>query len=387
MVSNKLQGVELYMYNICVIGGGNRISSLVDNLGKKEGFNVTGLCDPKGKDALLVEYFPDINLYTHAEEMIAKEKPDGIFIGTRCSLHTHYALLCAKHDIPMFLEKPVCTNEEDKEKLKTILHMNDKTVVSFPLRPSAIVELVKTIVSEGKLGELSQVQAYNNVPYGRGYYHKWYRDENETAGMFMQKSTHDFDYINYILDEAPVRICAMKSKQIFKGDMPEGLKCADCPKQDECSESPKNVSSYGDPFIIGEYCCFAKDTGNEDSGSAIVEYESGLHMVYSQNFVARKGAKKRGARFIGYLGTLEFDFYTGVINIYYHNEQRIETHTFDLTGNHFGGDTRLVDNFADVVAGKDISHANLKDGILSAAMCLGAKKSSEEKVFCDIERI
>lgn len=373
------------MYNICVIGGGGRIRSLVEDISKKDGFNVVALCDPKGKDALVAQDFPDIRLYTDAEEMIKTEKPHGIMIGTRCSMHTPYALLCAKYNIPMFLEKPVCTSEEDMAMLKGILHMNDKTVVSFPLRPSGIVEKVKQIVDSGAIGEMTQVQAYNNVPYGRGYYHKWYRDENETGGMFLQKSTHDFDYINYILgNDIPVRICAMKSKQIFKGDMPEGLKCADCSKRNECTESDINVATYGDPYIIGEYCCFAKDTGNEDCGSAIVEYQSGVHVVYTQNFVARKGAKKRGARFVGYLGTLEFDFYTGIITIFYHNEQRTETHTFDLSGNHFGGDTRLVANFADVVSGKASSIADLNSGILSAAMCLKAKKSAEEKIFCDI---
>ncbi len=375
------------MYNICVIGGGIRISSLVKKLGEMDDFHIAALCDPKGKDALLVQDFPVIALYTDAEEMIAKEKPQGIMIGTRCSLHTEYALLCAKHGIPMFLEKPVCTNEEDKERLKTILHMNDKTVVSFPLRTNGMTELVKSIIDSGKLGVISQVQAYNNVPYGRGYYHKWYRDEKETGGLFLQKSTHDLDYINYLLGDTPVSVCAMNSKVIFKGDMPEGLKCADCPKQDECTESEKNVKTYGDPYSIGEYCCFAKDTGNEDSGSCIVEYQSGLHVVYTQNFVARKKARKRGARLIGYLGTLEFDFCTGIVTVYYHNEQRCETHTLDLSGNHFGGDDKLVKNFADVVSGKDISHADLKSGILSAAMCLAAKKSAEERVFCDIDNI
>lgn len=374
------------MYNICVIGGGVRIRSIVKDVSQKDGFNIVALCDPKGKDALVAQDFEDIHLYTDAEEMIQKEKPHGVMIGTRCSLHTEYALLCARYNIPMFLEKPVCITEEDKDRLKKILHMNDKTVVSFPLRPSGIVEQVKKIVSSGKIGEVTQVQAYNNVPYGRGYYHKWYRDESETGGMFLQKSTHDFDYINYILgDDVPLRICAMKSKQIFKGDMPEGLKCAECCKREECPESDLNVATYGDAYSIGEYCCFAKDTGNEDSGSAIVEYKSGIHVVYSQNFVARKGAAKRGARFIGYLGTVEFDFYTGLITVYYHNESRTETHTFDLSGNHFGGDIKLVNDFADVVKGKIPSPENLKSGILSASMCLAARKSAEEKVFCNID--
>jgi predicted dehydrogenase len=331
--------------------------------------------------------YENVCFYTDAEEMLKSEALDGVLIGTRCSLHTHYALLVAKYDLPMFLEKPVCTNEADLERLRNILHMNKKTVVSFPLRTSALLQKVKQIVDSGKLGTVEHVQAYNNVPYGRGYYHKWYRDENETGGLFLQKATHDLDYINYLLgDNRPVRICAMKSKQVFKGNEPAGKKCADCEKQASCPESPRNVAKLGDGYVIGEYCCFAVDTGNEDSGSAIVEYASGMHVVYTQNFVARNGAGKRGARLIGYRATLEFDWVTSTIRVYHHLENTTEEYKLtNKSGSHFGGDMALVENFVDVMKGADDSHATLEEGILSANMCLLAKRSSTEHLFFNID--
>ncbi len=371
------------MYKIGVIGAGNRVTPLVKMLGEYNGFEISCICDTDING--VKERYKDIEgikYYTDAEEMLKSEALSGVVIGTRCSSHTEFALLAAKYNIPMFLEKPVCTTEEDLHRLEEIDFMNSKTVVSFPLRRCAVANCVKEIIDSGRLGRIEHVQAYNNVPYARGYYHKWYRDENETGGLFLQKSTHDFDYINYLLgDIRPVEICAVKSKQIFKGDMPAGLKCADCHKKDECPESSKNVSGYGDPYIIGEYCCFATDTGNEDSGSAIVLYESGMHVVYSQNFFVRKGAGKRGARLMGYYGTVEFDFNTGIVNVFYHNENRTETYNIDVSGNHSGGDGVLVKNFADVVSGKDISRSDLRSGILSAKMCLMAKKSSEDHKF------
>ena len=57
------------------------------------------------------------------------------------------------------------------------------------------------------------------------------------------------------------------------------------------------------------------DTGNEDSGSAIVRYQSGMHVNYSQNFFARRAAQARGATLLGYKGTLQFDFYTGELRV------------------------------------------------------------------------
>jgi predicted dehydrogenase len=377
------------MLNIAVIGYGGRINSVVTDLVKTGKVKLAAVMDIDN-DAVKKNYidkngFEGVRYYTDADEMITTERPDGVLIGTRCSTHTHYALLVAKYSIPMFLEKPVCTTYEDLERLRTIPHMNDKTVVSFPLRMSQLVEYVKGIVDSGKLGRIEHVQAYNNVPYARGYYHKWYRDESETGGLFLQKATHDLDYINYILGFRPVRVCAMTSKQIFKGDKPAGLKCADCPDADSCPESPANVLKVDSSRQPGEYCCFAVDTGNEDSGSVIIEYDTGMHVVYSQDFIVRNSAGKRGARLIGYKGTLEFDWYSDVVTVYNHMQNSVEHHTLAKTlEGHFGGDAVLERNFIAVMEGRERSVAPLSDGILSAELCLAARRSAKEHVFVDI---
>ncbi len=374
------------MYRIGLIGCGNRLSSLLGHLEKEEDMVIAAVADPRVDDMAKKFEGKNAALYPDAESMLAAEALDGVMIGTRCSLHTPMALLAAKKGVPIFLEKPVSTSYEQLEALKALLPMSEKVVVSFPLRVGKIAETVKELLDSGVVGTVEHVQAYNNVYYGRGYYHKWYRDDKETGGLFLQKATHDVDYIQYLLGgNLPVRVCAMKSKQIFKGDMPAGQKCADCPKKKECPESPQNVAAYGSGsgHGFGEYCCFAVDTGNEDSGSCIIEYESGMHVVYSQNFFVRKGAGKRGARLMGYLGTLEFDFNTGVITVFRHNEDKTIRYEIGTGGGHGGGDAILVANFADVVRGKDVSHTTLLDGLRSADICLAARESADTKRFVD----
>ena len=381
------------MYRIGIIGYGRRMCALTKRFtesGKAEIVAITDLEENKKLVDERCEKFGGVGakFYTDAEEMLKNEKLDGVCIGTRCSTHTKYALLVAKYNLPMTLEKPVCTTDEDLMRLEEIADaMNDKTVVSFPLRVSAVIKTVKEIIDSGKLGTIEHVQAYNNVPYGRGYYHKWYRDENETGGLFLQKSTHDFDYINYLLgDRKPVRICAMESKQIFKGNKPAGMLCENCDEAKTCPESPENVKKLGDGYEMGKFCCFAEDTGNHDSASVIVEYDSGMHVVYSQNFVVRTNAAgKRGARLIGYKGSLEFDWMTSKIIVHRHLENVTEEYTIGgVESSHFGGDDELVENFFRIIDGTDVSHATLKQGILSAKMCLMARKSAQEHVFCDI---
>lgn len=328
----------------------------------------------------------NISFYTDADEMLDKEMLDGILVGTRCSLHTKMALKVLHRNIPLYLEKPVATNMEDLKLLKkSVSESKSEIVVSFPLRVTPLVKLAKEIVQSGRIGTIEHVQAVNNVPYGGVYFHGWYRDGGETGGLFLQKATHDFDYINYLLDLKPVTICAMKSKQIFKGERNKGLLCADCVDSQTCPEGPFVMKYIKNDTAHGEMCCFAEDTGNEDSGSALIKYETGLHVSYSQNFFARKGAAARGARLLGYKGALEFDWYKDELKVFMHDSPRIETYKMDSAGmSHGGGDNALAYNFIKVMQGREKSIAPIEAGLLSALLCLKARESAENNTFQDI---
>ena len=136
----------------------------------------------------------------------------------------------------------------------------------------------------------------------------------------------------------------------------------------------------------GRMCGFAVDTGNEDSGSAIIQYESGMHVCYSQNFFARRSAAKRGATLLGYKGTIEFDWFKDELKLHMHHTPRVETHSVASgKASHGGGDTVLVDSFVRVIKGERKSVSPLSAGLLSVLMCLKAKESAATKTFQQIK--
>ena len=149
------------MLKIGVIGYGGRIHQVVTLLLESGKCALTSVADVNIER--VKERFDcfsentEVKFYSDAEEMLKSEELDGVLIGTNCNTHTEYALLCAKYNKPMFLEKPVCTTYEDLRLLKGISFMDKKTVVSFPLRVTEIVEYIKGMIDSGKLGELSQV--------------------------------------------------------------------------------------------------------------------------------------------------------------------------------------------------------------------------------------
>jgi predicted dehydrogenase len=365
---------------IGVIGFGLRIRHLTTELSKLDPeCRIAAIADPRIgeiKPSLPFDYADEIALFEDADELLANTKLDGVVVGTRCNLHAEMALKVLKLNLPLFLEKPVATNYEDLFRLKAGYEASQSpVVVSFPLRYTPLVKLAKEIVDSGKIGTVEHVQAVNNVPYGGVYYHSWYRDDTITGGLFLQKATHDFNYINYLVGLEPTAVCAMKSKQVFRGSKKAGLTCSACDEMETCPES----SLHHDH---GELCCFAEDTGNEDSGSALIRYSSGMHASYSHNFFARRGAGKRGARLLGYKGTLEFDWYTNELKVFMHHEARVETHRLeDEQDGHGGGDAILLRNFSRVFRGLEPSATPLQDGLLSALLCLRANESADTNTY------
>ena len=325
-----------------------------------------------------------IHFYETAEEMLDQEELDGVLVGTNCNTHTHFAKMVMDRNLPLFLEKPVAVSRKE---LKTLMKCDAKehapVVISFPLRVTKLIREVKKLLDADVIGKVDHVQAFNDVGYGYVYFHDWYRDESVAHGLFLQKATHDVDVITYLVGEKPVEVCAMKSKQIFKGDMPEKLRCSQCDRTVECMESTYNIVKTRNDTPRSDYCCYAKDTGNEDSGSMLIRYESGMHAVYSQNFFARKGAARRGARLYGYKGTLEYNFVSDEIKVYDHMSDQVTViHMNGSANGHGGGDFQLVQNFVNLISGKDtVSVAPLCSGIESASVCMAAKESSEQNAF------
>ena len=374
------------MFRLGVVGLGRRIfEGVLPSLFQlSDEVIVTAIADPAEESVrkrmeTKPEYFSeDVKVYVSANEMLEKEELDAIIIGTRCSLHTEMTIRAMEKRVPIFLEKPVCTNMEDFSRLaEANRKYAPKVVVSFPLRFSALSVFAKELIDSGKIGEVLQVDAYNDVPYGRVYFHDWYRDESETGGLWLQKATHDFDYLNYILGDRVEEVFARSVRKLFKGDLPAGTTCDTCENRMTCPEAPFMIEHVYQDVLKGNGCCFAKDTGNEDCGTALLKCESGAIVSYEQNFFARHKAARRGARFYGYKGTLEFDWYKNEIKVFMHNSPRVETYSFEDKGNtHFGGDLKLAEMFLQMLRGEsDASY--LKEGLESALICLKAKESCE----------
>jgi len=289
------------------------------------------------------------------------------------------------------LKKPVAiTMEQLKKAGQSFKNFKQPTVVSFPLRLSPLVTRTKEMIKEGLIGTVENFDGFNDVPYGDCYFYLFYRNWEQVGGLWLQKATHDLDYITYILGQKPVTIAAMNSQRVYTGNKPYELTCDKCKIAEDCMESPHNMF-YARRLQDAErqkrdkLCVFSKGIKNEDSGSALLEYENGLQGVYHQNFFVKNKAARRGVRLYGYKGTIEFDWYTGEVKLFYHHKNAVETLKFEGGDGHGGGDEELGIDFLMAIRDGKKSRSDIKAGILSALICLKARESCETRKFVKIK--
>ena len=343
-------------------------------------------------DADAIQFYADVDeLLLHADEF------DALVIGTRCHLHAPLAAAVARTGLPLFLEKPVAISWDQWHALADAYRGREgNVVVSFPLRCTAHVTTAVEIIRSGRLGTVNQIQAINNVPYGGVYFGQWYRDYEKTGGLWLQKATHDLDYINCLMNATtpggarPLSITAMHSRTVYGGPFPADHRCSRCDVTDSCMESPQNLVARGNdggmlnyqtPTLTSDHACaFSRSIMNQDAGSALVMYGNGAHAAYSQNFLPRQSAGQRGATVIGYEATLRFDWQSDIVTIIDHHRTRVDRVEVAAAGAHGGGDAVLARNFVDLVRGRDVSLSPLDQGLLSAAMCLAARDAAAQGV-------
>jgi len=388
------------MIRLGVVGFGGRASSMVDHSMREvePDLRVVGIVDPNEAvvRARLMESDREATFYPSFEEMVKKAKPDGLVVGTRCNLHTPYAIAAAKYDIPLFLEKPVSTSMEQAVQLEAAFEKAKcEVVVSFPLRVSPICELAHQYIAEGAVGSPEHISAVNYVPYGTDYFDGHYRDFSVTQGIFVQKATHDFDYMMYLMGSTITRVAATAAYgRIFGGKKPAGLVCSRCEEEYTCLESPRNrARNLSGGRTVDHPCVFGEDIGtpetgmNEDASNALVEFASGAQGVYCQVFYSRRDVAARGATISGYHGTVSFDWYANELRrIRHHQPFSDRVIAADGMG-HFGGDKELAYNFIDVIQGKAKSRTLIWTGIQSIYTCLAAKQSAETGEFVKVRQV
>ena len=115
------------MIRLGVIGYGSRIHGMIDHNFRKiaPDLRVVGILDPdeQGVRTRLADCDRDARFYKDLATMVRHAKLDALAIGTRCNLHSRYAVQAARYDLPLFLlTHQQITNHHNDEHNHTHYH-------------------------------------------------------------------------------------------------------------------------------------------------------------------------------------------------------------------------------------------------------------------------
>lgn len=264
------------------------------------------------------------------DRMIAEQRPTIVLVCSKDSTHHDYIVRALHAGCDVITEKPMTI---DAEKCAAILAAQRATGrrvrVTFNYRWGAFRTKVRELIASGTIGRVRSVnlEYLLDTAHGADYFRRWHSSLRESGGLFVHKSTHHFDLVNWWLDAVPAQVFAFGDLAYYGRD--NALARGD----DAWTRYPRytGAETGNDPFALDLrstesfrrlYLEAEKDSGYVrdqnvfragidiyDQMSALVRYRTGETLTYS--LIAYSPREGMRVTFNGDRGRLEYYEFTG----------------------------------------------------------------------------
>ncbi len=362
---------------------------------------MVGLCDTNpGRLKFAKEFIGvDCPVFTSLEEMIKKQKPEALIVTTEDSAHHEVIIKGMEMGCDIITEKPL-TIDEDKAQL--ILDAEKRTgrkiIVTFNYRYPPYRAKMKELIKSGLIGDINTVDFHWNIDHSHltRYMQRWHGDSKRGGTLWVHKSTHHFDMVNWFLDSEPKEVFAYGSLDRFgKNGKFRGENCRNCQHTAKCpyywdiNKDSMSKSLYADnekyDGYVRDNCVFRNEIDIFEKHSAVVKYMNGAVLNYSLTgdtdfegyWIAFNGTKGRlEARIEGYPEKTFAEMTFTPIDRYSDEKPKIFRVDY-ARGGHWGGDPLMMDKiFKDPTMPDPLrQQATLRDGVMSILAGIAARMS------------
>lgn len=221
---------------------------------------------------------------------------DAAVIATPDNAHTEPAVAFADAGFHLLLEKPMAPTEAESLRIIDAVERNRVMLqVCHVLRYSSYTRMVKGIIDSGQIGDIVSIEHLEPIGwwhFAHSYVRGNWRSEKTSSPMILAKSSHDLDWLSYIVDQPIVRVSSFGGLYHFTpANKPAEAtnRCLDCPLVASCAYSAPTIYSrfLGDP--VGERWPLSVLTVDVSAGGLRTALETGPYgeCVYNgQNDVA-----------------------------------------------------------------------------------------------------
>lgn len=141
-------------------------------------------------------------IYSSGEELLANEKLDFVDICLPTYMHTSHAVMAMEKGMNVFLEKPVCMNEEEAQLLLETQKKTGAIVqIGLCLRFNDAHRYLKNLVENKTYGKLVSGTFQRCSPKPVWSWENWYMDEKKSGTVALDLHVHNVDYILYLLGQ------------------------------------------------------------------------------------------------------------------------------------------------------------------------------------------
>ena len=357
------------------IGCGMMGQEHLRNLFLIDGVDVTAIFEP---DSIMRDecrrLVSDSNFVETEEDVIRSENVDALIITSPNYFHCDQLKKIVEiRQIPILIEKPVCTSLEQIKELKKINKNYSSPIwVAMEYRYMPVIsKLLEIIRSQQILGKMISL----NIREHRYPFLKkvgnWNRFNKKTGGTLVEKCCHFFDLMRLILKSEPVRLYASGAQDLnhldekYDGEVPDIL----------------------------------------DNAIVVVDFKSGQRAVLDLNMFADGSWFQESIIIVGTEGKIECEipgptrFWpnkllgnspTAKLTLCPRNpkdpkflEVPVDNKLLDA-GDHNGATFYQHQKFANVVRGKQSVEVSLDDGIKAVMIGLAAQHSIETRKAIDL---
>ncbi len=208
------------IFRVAHVGCGVISDNHIDALVKNESVELVALCDiiAERAERKREHYGIECGIYTDYVTMLDEVKPDAVHIATPHHLHCDMVCEALARDINVFLEKPMCINREQIDRLISAeRNSKGRVCVCFQNRFNPATVYAQRVIDE----DGGALCAYGSLFWKRNaeYYAQddWRgKAATEGGGVMINQFIHTLDLLCIFLG-IPKKVCASVSNHSLKG--------------------------------------------------------------------------------------------------------------------------------------------------------------------------